>query len=114
MNDRSLSCFAAAARCGSFSQAAWDLFVTQQSISYTIRRLEEELGYPLFIRLAQRVELTGAGEAFLRWYERFDRALSQWAEESAVSVINGIISDHQIQAFLTLARDKDQTVRMAF
>lgn len=38
--------------------------VTQQNVSYSIRKLEEELGFPLFVRRDQMVELTDGGEAF--------------------------------------------------
>jgi len=37
-------------RAGSVSQAAKNLFVSQPSISLTLKALEEELGYPIFLR----------------------------------------------------------------
>ncbi len=61
-----LSAFEAAGRLGSFSAAAEELFVTQGAISRQIRGLEEYLGTKLFIRLTRRVELTPAGEMYLR------------------------------------------------
>lgn len=56
--------FEAAARHLSFTQAAEELFVTQGAISLQIRKLEEFLGTPLFIRHARHIELTGAGQQF--------------------------------------------------
>jgi LysR family hydrogen peroxide-inducible transcriptional activator len=55
----------AVAECGSFSKAAESLFLSQPSLSVQVRKLEEELGVALFERLARKVVLTGAGEAFL-------------------------------------------------
>ncbi len=75
MNERLLACFGAATRTGSFSVAASELYLSQQIVSYNIRKLEEELGFPLFVRRAQRVETTAWGRDFYAWYERLDKAL---------------------------------------
>jgi LysR family hydrogen peroxide-inducible transcriptional activator len=49
----------------SFSKAAEALFLSQPSLSVQVSKLENELGVELFERLARRVVLTSAGEAFL-------------------------------------------------
>ena len=61
-----LSAFEAAGRLGSFSMAADELHVTQGAISRQIRALEEYLDTKLFVRLTRRVELTSAGQMYLR------------------------------------------------
>lgn len=61
-----LHAFAAAARLGSFSQAAKDLHVTQGAISRAIARLEEHLGVALFQRDGRRSVLTRAGADYLQ------------------------------------------------
>jgi DNA-binding transcriptional LysR family regulator len=48
-----------------FGRAAARMHVTQQSVSEQIRRLERELGAPLFTRTSRRVALTTVGETFL-------------------------------------------------
>ena len=48
----------------SFSHAAENLFVTQPTLSQQIRKLEDELGYPLFVRSTRTVSLTEEGERF--------------------------------------------------
>lgn len=53
--------FEAAARLGSFARAAEELDTTAASVSYHVRRLEEQTGARLFLRHAQHVELTEAG-----------------------------------------------------
>ena len=62
--------FVAVAERRHFTQAASDLAVAQPSISKQIRKLEAELGAPLFQRVRGRVALTQAGEALLPWAKR--------------------------------------------
>jgi LysR family transcriptional regulator, glycine cleavage system transcriptional activator len=54
--------FETAARLGSFAQAAQELDTTAASVSYHVRRLEEQIGVRLFVRYPQRVELTEPGQ----------------------------------------------------
>ncbi len=60
-----LRAFEAAARHASFTRAAAELFVTQGAISRQVKALEDELGQPLFRRLARGLELTAAGRTLL-------------------------------------------------
>ena len=60
MTDRQLRCFLALYETLNFSVAARQLFLTQPTLSYQIRTLEEELGTPLFVRTTCRVEPTQA------------------------------------------------------
>ena len=59
-----LRAFEAAARCGSFTAAAKELHVTQAAISQQVRLLEDRLGFPLFRRHANGLELTDQARAF--------------------------------------------------
>lgn len=49
----------------SFREAAERLFVTQPTLSQQVKKLEEELGAPLFERTPRSVRLTPAGSQFL-------------------------------------------------
>jgi LysR family glycine cleavage system transcriptional activator len=60
-----LRAFEAAARHLSFTLAAAELNVTQTAISHQIRRLEQELGFRLFVRQNRALELTAAGREYL-------------------------------------------------
>lgn len=53
------------AKYNNFSRAAEQLFITQPTLSQQIRRLEEELGLPLFRRSTKNVSLTEAGKVFV-------------------------------------------------
>lgn len=62
--------FVTVVREGTFTKAAERLYITQPSLSEQIRKLETELGSPLFQRLGRRLALTSAGEAFLPHAEK--------------------------------------------
>ena len=55
----------AAARTGSFSEAAKQLFLSQPSLTASIRELERELGITIFRRTNKGATLTPEGEEFL-------------------------------------------------
>ncbi len=63
---RHLRYFVAAAEHLSFSQAAKVLGIAQPPLSIQIRKLEEELGTPLFLRAGRKIALTPAGQTFLK------------------------------------------------
>jgi DNA-binding transcriptional LysR family regulator len=80
-----LTYFLAAAEHGSFSAAADSLLMSQPSLSEQIRRLEAELGVPLFMRAGRGVELTEAGR-LLRPHAERTLAEAQSAAESVREV----------------------------
>ncbi|MBE2317320.1 LysR family transcriptional regulator [Solirubrobacter sp. CPCC 204708] len=80
-----LEYFLAAAEHKSFSAAAHALTMAQPSMSEQIRRLEAELGVPLFMRAGRGVELTDAGRLFVPHAERV-LAEAQEAVESVREV----------------------------
>jgi LysR family nitrogen assimilation transcriptional regulator len=65
MEVRELRYFVQVARSGSFSRAAIRLNVVQPALSRQIKKLENELGVPLFVRRPRGVELTQAGSLLL-------------------------------------------------
>lgn len=60
--DKLLSQFLAVAEAGSFTGAATALFVTQPTLTFNMRKLEESLGVELFQRSSRGVRLTPYGE----------------------------------------------------
>ncbi len=66
MEIRQLRYFVAIAEEGSFTAAARQIHVAQQSLSEQIRTLELQLGAQLFERTPRGVELTGPGKVLLR------------------------------------------------
>ena len=65
MNLQQLRYVLAVAETRSFTRAAESLFVVQSALSQQVRKLEDELGVPIFIRTTRSVSLTPAGEALL-------------------------------------------------
>lgn len=65
-----LRAFLAAVRTESFTAAAAELAVAQASVSELIRRLEDELGLPLFGRGGRRLVVTPAGQELLPYAEQ--------------------------------------------
>jgi DNA-binding transcriptional LysR family regulator len=65
MDIRQLSYFVAVAEEQQFTRAAIRLSVAQPAVSYQIRRLEAELGEPLFHRDQRAARLTAAGQELL-------------------------------------------------
>ncbi|WP_068311319.1 LysR substrate-binding domain-containing protein [Polycladidibacter hongkongensis] len=61
----SLIAFESAARHGSFTRAAEELYLTQGAVSKQVRLLENRLGVELFKRVRQRIILTDAGRLYL-------------------------------------------------
>lgn len=65
-----LNVFLTVTREGSFSRAAEKLYRTQPAVSLAVRRLEEWVGQPLFVRRARHGKLTDAGELLVEYAER--------------------------------------------
>ncbi|MFC5514058.1 LysR substrate-binding domain-containing protein [Massilia jejuensis] len=110
----------AIARRGSFAAAARELFRVPSTISYTVAKLEDDLGVQLFERFGPRVELTGAGAELLKegryllkaagdLERRVRRVASGWETEFTLAIDSmlspGALMD-DIAAFCAVA---DQT-----
>lgn len=61
MNIQQMVYFSEVCRCGSFSSAAKNLFISQQGLSTSISRLESEFSCKFFVREAKGVKLTKEG-----------------------------------------------------
>ncbi len=61
----------------SVSQAAQKLYLSQSALSQQLRRLEEELGYSLFARTANGLQLTPEGQRFC---DQAAPVAERWAE----------------------------------
>ena len=62
--------FYAVAKCSSFSKAAEKLYITQPSISHSMKTLEDNLSTKLFYRNANGIKLTSDGMELLNYVEK--------------------------------------------
>lgn len=94
MEFRQLRYFVAAAELRNIAQAADKLNVSQPPVSRQIRALEYELGADLFVRTTKGVELTEAGERFLKDAKRIladaeaARTAAQAASRGEIGTLN--------------------------
>jgi DNA-binding transcriptional LysR family regulator len=77
-----LAYFESVSRHLHFTRAAEELNVAQPSVSQQIRKLEAELGAPLFHRMKRHIALTEAGQTFLP----HARAVLQRLDEAKLEV----------------------------
>lgn len=82
----------AIARKGSFAAAADSLFRVPSAVTYTIRKLEEDLGVALFDRSGHRASLTDAGAELLREGRHLLQAASE-LESRVKRVATGVETD---------------------
>lgn len=83
-----LKVFETAARHGSFTRAAEELFLTQPTVSMQIKQLTKTVGLPLFEQVGKRLYLTDAGrELYATCREIFDK-LSEF--EMKVAELKGM------------------------
>ena len=67
MNSNQLYHFKTIAECGNITKAAEVLYITQPALSTSLRKLEEEVARPLFIREGRNLRLTENGKVLLNY-----------------------------------------------
>lgn len=82
LNETSVRCFLTLSQTLSFTETAKIMYMTQQSVSKYIAKMEEDLGFQLFIRTHHYVMLTKAGENFYRLFSEFSTQYGQVLEET--------------------------------
>lgn len=85
---RQLSSFLAIVTHGSLGRAADVLHITQPALSRTVKRLEAQLGAPLFERNSKGMRLTAVGEALLPHATLMGRVAEHASEE--INALRGL------------------------
>ncbi|MBQ9973646.1 MAG: LysR family transcriptional regulator [Oscillospiraceae bacterium] len=96
---------------GSISRAAQKLFISQPSLSIMIRKIEDEVGVPLFDRTTKPIQLTQAGEEYIKAtqsilsiekeFEHFVSAYGQLMTGSLTIGANQLLSSLVLPAYIS-------------
>lgn len=81
MEINQLEQFVAIANSSSMHEAASKLYLSQSTLSYNLKKLESELGCPLFVRSRNKMMLTKYGEILLRHAAQIEGAFQDLASE---------------------------------
>lgn len=72
-------------RCGSINQAAQNLFLSHSTLSYIVQSIEQELGYPIFLRSKRGVTPTPRGAEVLNECHIIIDLIARWHDPSRSS-----------------------------
>ena len=102
----------AVAECGSISEAARQVFVTQPTLTESIRTLEEELRVAIFTRSSRGVSVTREGDEFLASARQIlddaDRILEKYTGKAVRRPQFAVSCQHfafAVQAFMEVVKD---------
>ncbi|MGI2908236.1 LysR substrate-binding domain-containing protein [Tolypothrix sp. VBCCA 56010] len=97
-----LKVFEAAARHGSFTRAAEELFLTQPTVSMQIKQLTKSVGLPLFEQVGKRLFLTEAGRELFATCRQIFETIAQF--EMKVANLKGLKQGQLRLAAITTAK----------
>ncbi|BAY46049.1 transcriptional regulator LysR family protein [Scytonema sp. HK-05] len=97
-----LKVFEAAARHGSFTRAAEELFLTQPTVSMQIKQLTKSVGLPLFEQVGKRLYLTEAGRELFATCRQIFETIAQF--EMKVADLKGLKQGQLRLAVITTAK----------
>ncbi len=97
-----LKVFEAAARHGSFTRAAEELFLTQPTVSMQIKQLTKSVGLPLFEQVGKRLFLTEAGRELFATCREIFGTIAEF--EMKVANLKGLKQGQLRLAVITTAK----------
>ncbi|SNR68828.1 LysR family transcriptional regulator [Puniceibacterium sediminis] len=114
-----LEAFVAIADYGSFHRAADALHLSQAALSHRVRKIEEDLGSPLFTRSSREVSLTPTGQGLLPEARRLLKALQDTYESAragaqrqarrlAFACLPSIANSVLTQVLMTMSEDRPE------
>jgi len=101
--------------CGSISEAAKQLYISQPSLSNAVKELEEELGIEIFVRTPRGIALTNDGIEFLAYarqvVEQAELLEQKYLNKKPARKLCSISTQHYafaVQAFVALLKELDE------
>ncbi|MGN0755220.1 MAG: LysR family transcriptional regulator [Aristaeellaceae bacterium] len=96
--------FVEIADTGSFTKSGRRMGYSQPAVSHMLKSMEDELGFPLFVRTKQSVSLTANAKAILPYVRKLLAGNEQL--EQVVNALNGLQAGHlTIAAFASISRN---------
>lgn len=103
-------------RMGSMNKAAEQLYISQPSLTSSIKELEKELGIVLFHRSGRGVTLTADGEEFLLYarqlYGQYELILERYGKNGTLKKKFAVSTQHYsfaVKAFVDMAKQFDMS-----
>lgn len=98
--------------CGSISEAAKQLFISQPSLSAAVKELEQEIGIEIFLRSSKGIALSNDGAEFLAYarqvVEQAELLEQRYMNKAPSKKLVSISTQHYafaVQAFVSLLKD---------
>ncbi|MFC5528070.1 LysR family transcriptional regulator [Cohnella yongneupensis] len=99
-------------RCGSISEAAKQLFISQPSLSSAVKEMEQEIGVDIFLRSSKGIALSNEGAEFLSYarqvVEQAELLEQKYMNKQPSRKLCSISTQHYafaVQAFVSLLKD---------
>ncbi|WP_274653327.1 LysR family transcriptional regulator [Paenibacillus humicola] len=99
-------------RCGSISEAAKQLFISQPSLSSAVKEIEQEIGVDIFLRTSKGIVLSNEGAEFLSYarqvVEQAELLEQRYMNKKPAKKLFAISTQHYafaVQAFVSLMKD---------
>jgi len=104
VNQRQLEAFQATIRCGSITEAAKMMHISQPSVSRLIADLEHSAGFPLFVRVGRGLAPTAEGRRFYQGVESLFTGIERLQDlaRSIRTSHGGTVSIGTIQSIATI------------
>jgi DNA-binding transcriptional LysR family regulator len=101
--------------CGSISEAAKQLFISQPSLSSAVKDIEQEFGIEIFLRSARGIALTNEGVEFLSYarqvVEQSELLEQRYVNKKPAKKLCSISTQHYafaVQAFVSLLKELNE------
>ncbi|OCT16386.1 LysR family transcriptional regulator [Paenibacillus pectinilyticus] len=98
--------------CGSISEAAKQLFISQPSLSSAVKEIEQEIGVDIFLRSSKGIVLSNEGAEFLSYarqvVEQAELLEQRYMNKKPSKKLCSISTQHyafSVQAFVSLLKD---------
>ena len=91
----------------SFTKAAKKLFISQPSLSASVKHIEEKVGYPIFDRGTKPISLTECGRKYIESVEKIMAVEDEFEVKIEDDVVEGMKTVGDIVKFIDAEKAED-------